>query len=143
MRPSTLAEACRRAQTNEPFDCAFTLAIGDFLQTYDLAKDIKARVQMLADEPPRFADTRYDALVGGIAEYLFKRWAPFRPPPWIGNRDRYLDLPWWPVGEGDPGLMEYLTWASPPEFKSRNIMTNEAPLRRAAQPPVESLGPNA
>ena len=48
-------------------------------------------------------------------------------------------MPWWPVGDGDPGLMEYLTWASPPEFKSR-IMTDEAPLRRATQPPVEPLG---
>lgn len=133
MRPSTLAEACRRAQAGEAFD----LAIGDFLQAYYLAPSVAARVPMLADEPPRFADRRYDALVGGIAEYLFKRWAPWNPPPWIKNRDRYLDRPWWPVGEGDPGLMEYLTWASPPEFKSRNIMTDESPLRRATQPPVE------
>ena len=136
MRPTTLAEACRRAQAGEPFD----KAIGEFLQSFYLAPSIEARVPMLVDEPPRFADDRRrDALVGGIAEYLYKRWAPFRPPPWIGGRDRYLDMPWWPVGEGDPVLMEYLTWASPPEFASRNIMTDEAPLRRATQPPVEPL----
>ena len=139
MRPSTLAEACRRAQAAEDFEPSFTLAIGEFLQSYYLAPSIDARVPMLAEEPPLFADPRYDALVGGIAEYLFKRWAPFRPPPLIKSRARYLDRPWWPVGEGDAGLMEYLTWASPPEFKSRNIMTDEAPLRRATQPPVEPL----
>ena len=73
---------------------------------------------MLADEPPRFEDWRYDALVGGMAEYLYKRWAPFRPPPWIKNANRYLDLPFWPVGEGDPGLMEYRVFASPGEYKA-------------------------
>ncbi len=135
MRPTTLAEACRRAQAGEPFD----KAVGEFLQSYYLARDIQARVPMLADEPPRFTDPRYDALVGGIAEYLFKRWAPWRPPAWIKSRDRYLAMPWWPVGEGDPALMEYLTFTSPPEFASRNIMTDEAPLRRATQPPVEPL----
>ena len=139
MRPTTLAEACRRAQAGERFTDAFAMAIGDFLQSYYTAPDPAAREPMLADEPPRFADPRYDALVGGMAEYLYKRWAPFRPPPWIKNADRYLDLPFWPVGEGDPQLMEYLVFASPGEFKSRNVMTDEAPLRRACQPPVEPL----
>ena len=117
MRPSTLAEACRRAQAGERFPQAFAIAIGDFLQAYYTAPDPEAREPMLADEPPRFADPRYDALVGGMAEYLYKRWAPFRPPPWIKNADRYLDLPFWPVGEGDPALMEYL--ASPAPASSR------------------------
>ncbi len=139
MRPSTLAEACRRAQAGERFPQAFALAIGDFLQAYYTAPDPDAREPMLHDEPPRFADPRYDALVGGLAEYLYKRWAPFRPPPWIGNADRYLDLPFWPVGEGDAALMEYLVVASPGEFKSRNVMTDETPLRCACQPPVEPL----
>ena len=139
MRPTTLAEACRRAQAGESFTPAFAMAMGDFLQSYYCAPGPAAREPMLHDEPPPFADHRYDALVGGMAEYLYKRWAPFRPPPWIKNRDRYLDRPFWPVGEGDPGLMEYLVFASPGEFKSRNVMTDEQPLRRACQPPVEPL----
>ena len=74
MRPVTLAEACRRAQAGESFE----IAIGEFLQSYYLAPFVDARVPMLANEPSRFADPRYDAPsfsnnLGGIAKYLFKR----------------------------------------------------------------------
>ena len=93
MRPTTLAEACRRAQTGEPFTWAFAKAMGEFLQTYYCAPGPAEREPMLHDEPPHFVDHRYDALVGGMVEYFYKRWAPFRPPPWIKNRDRSLDLP--------------------------------------------------
>lgn len=137
MRPVTLAEACRRSQAGD----AFATAIGDFLQAFYLERDLDRRAAMLAAEPLPFADRRFDALVGGMAEWLYKRWAPFRPPPWISGRSRYLDEPFWPVGAGDPALMEYLVYASPGEFKSRNVMTDAAPLRRAVQPPVEPLRP--
>ena len=80
--------------------------LGEFLQSYYLAPGVAARVPMLAEEPPPFPDRRQNPLVGGIAEYLFKRWAPHHPPGWIKDRRRYLDRPWWPVGAGDPGLME-------------------------------------
>ena len=128
MRPHTVAEACRRARDGLPWD----KAIGEFLQSFYCEASPGVRCSMLREEPPPLGDARYDALVGGIAEYLFKRWAPEMPPPWIGNRDRYLDEPWFPHAGDDPALREYLTFASPAEFKSRNIMTDEAPLRRAA-----------
>lgn len=135
MRPNTLAEACRRAHAGVPWD----KAIGEFLQSYYLTPSIEARAAMLAERPPAFDDPRFDALVGGIAEYLFKRWAPDHPPPWVGDRDRYLDRPFFPIGDGNPALMEYLSFASPAEFKSRNVMVDEDPLRRATRPPVEPI----
>ena len=128
MRPHTVAEACRRARDGQPWD----KAIGEFLQSFYCEASPGVRCSMLREEPPPLGDARYDALVGGIAEYLFKRWAPEMPPPWIGNRDRYLEEPWFPHAGDDPALREYLTFASPAEFKSRNIMTDEVPLRRAA-----------
>ena len=106
--------------------------MGDFLQAFYAAPP-PSRGAMLADEPPPLGE-RHDALVGGIAEYLFKRWAPDAPPPWIGDRRRYLDMPWFPNAGGDPGLREYLTYASPSEFKSRNVMVDDQPLRRANMP---------
>ena len=129
MRPATIAEACHRAKNGQAWD----RAIGDFLHAFYTAP-AERRSAMLQDEPPHMDDERLDALLGGIGEYLFKRWAPERAPPWIGNRDRYLSEPWFPgVGE-DPGLREYMTFSSPAEFKSRNIMTESQPLRRAVTP---------
>lgn len=130
MRPSTLADACRRIRAGQPFD----KAIGDFLRAFYAEPSPAARSAMLADEPPRFDDPRLDALIGGTAEYLFKRHAPDTPPPWIGDPSRTLDLPFFPNVGDDPGLREYLTFASPAEFKSRNVMVDDEPLRRANTP---------
>ena len=129
MRPATLSEACLRYQDGQPWD----VAMGDFLQQFYASLTAEARAAMLAEEPPRL-DSRHDALVGGIAEYLFKRWAPDHAPRWIGDRSRYLDRPWFPHARGDPALKDYLTFASPAEFKSRNVMVDDEPLRRANTP---------
>lgn len=129
MRPATVAEACRRFRDGQPWD----IAMGDFLQAFYAAPDAAARAAMLAEEPPSLG-ARHDALVGGMAEYLFKRWSPDAPPRWIGDRARYLAEPWFPNGRDDPALMEYLTFASPGEFKSRNVMVDDEPLRRANTP---------
>lgn len=132
MRPSTLAEACRRVEAGVPQD----IALGDFLQAFYSTKSLEVRATMLAEEPTLVSDARFNALVGGIAEYLFKRWAPDFPPHWPCDASRYLLEPWFPHASDDPGLREYLTFVSPAEFKSRNIMTDDQPLRRAVTPPV-------
>ncbi len=129
MRPATLAEACRRYRAGEPWD----KALGDFLQAFYALETALARSAMLTEEPPPLGAER-DALVGGIAEYLFKRWSPETAPPWIGDRHRYLGMPWHPGANGNPALIEYLSFASPSEFKSRNVMVDEQPLRRARMP---------
>ena len=128
MRPRTVAEACARGTSRE----AFTKAIGEFLDTYYRTDDADERIMMLEAEPGLFKHEGYNALVGGMAEYLSKRWTRAAPPAWAGSRTRYLKDPWFP-GIGDsPGLREYLTWCSPPEFKSRNVMTDARPFRRAS-----------
>lgn len=129
MRPRTVAEACARGQSDD----AFNKAMGEFLDGYYGAASDAERTAMLTDEPALFTDPNYNALVGGIAEYLYKRWTPDAPPHWIGATERYLKEPWFPSAMDQPGLREYLTYSSPSEFKSRNIMTDAQPLRRASQ----------
>ncbi len=116
--------------------------MGDFLYAFYAAADARARAAMLAEEPPPLG-AHHDALVGGITEYLFKQWAPDAPPHWVGDRNRYLPTPWFPGAGDDPAPMEYLTFASPAEFKSRNVMVDDEPLRRANTRRAVSPLPNA
>ncbi len=128
MRPHTVAEACRRIKNG---GVAWDRTLEEFLQSYYLAESVAARVEMLSEEPLLFDDAHYNALIGAIAEYLYKRWTPDHSPHWVANRNRYLAEPWFPNVGKDHGPRKYLTFVSPPEFKSRNIMTDERPLRRA------------
>ena len=50
---------------------------------------------------------------------------------WTFEPCRYLDRAWHASPFADDGMREYLTFASPAEFRSRNIFTEERPLRRA------------
>jgi hypothetical protein len=76
-------------------------------------------------------DGRLDALVGAIAEYLAKQRRLGRVPPWVCDPARRLDEPWFTTASSSAAMREYLTFSSPAEFASRNIFTEETPLRRA------------
>lgn len=127
MRPSTLAEAVERITNGEPQD----IALAEFVDTFLLAPDDDARYAAIAQEPQRTADARLNALTGAIAEYLAKQYRLMRVPTWATARWRYLDEPWFTTSSPAPGMREYLSFASPAEFRSRNIFTEERPLRRA------------
>jgi hypothetical protein len=130
MRPQTLAEAVERIQTGVSSDVAFA----EFVDTFDLAPTIEAKYLTIEREPPLTQNQRLNALVGAIAEYLAKNRRLGRVPPWVGGAARYLDQPWHTCRFEDAGMREYLTFASPGEFASRNIFTEERPLRRARGP---------
>jgi hypothetical protein len=72
-----------------------------------------------------------NALAGAVAEYLAKHYRLMRVPAWVSAPWRRLDEPWFTTSSPDPGMREYLSFASPAEFKWRNIFTEERPLRRA------------
>ena len=127
MRPNTVAEACSRVNGGE----AWSKAFAEFLDAF-YGADISRRVAMLAEVPPALLDPRYDAVVGGIGEFLFKHWTRVDPPSWISDPRRYLSEPFFPNGEDSAALREYLVYSSPGEFKSRNVMVDETPLRRAS-----------
>ena len=71
---------------------------------------------------------------GAVAEYLAHQSGLPRVPSWAYSPVRYLDRAWHASSIQDAGMREYLTYSSPAEFASRNIFTEERPLRRARGP---------
>jgi hypothetical protein len=129
MRPNTLAETTTRIEQGEPLE----KALSEFLDTFYTAPDTASRIEMLRDEPVSIG-TRQDALIGAVAEYLSHEYALPRVPAWAFGPSRYLDRAWHTTPFEDAAMREYLTFSSPAEFASRNIFTEERPLRRARGP---------
>jgi hypothetical protein len=130
MRPNTLADAVASIQAGSPRDAV----LAEFVDTFDLAKTDGDRYASIEQEPELTGDARLDALVGGIAEYLAKQRRLGRVPRWASDPARRLTSPWFTTAAPSDAMREYLTFASPAEFASRNIFTEERPLRRARGP---------
>jgi hypothetical protein len=130
MRRNSLAEAVERIRIGTSAD----VALAEFVDTFDLAPSMEARYATISEEPDLTNDKKLDALVGAIAEYLAKQRRLGRVPPWASGPARRLDRPWHTCPSGNDAMREYLTFASPAEFSSRNIFTEERPLRRARSP---------
>jgi hypothetical protein len=127
MRPNTLAEAVERIRAGEPQD----EMLAEFVDSFLLAPDATARQATISDEPARLDDDRLNALVGAMADYLAKQYRLSGVPQWACVPWRRLDEPWFTTSSTDPAMLEYLAFTSPAEFRSRNIFTEERPLRRA------------
>src|SRR5258708_36519575 len=127
MRPKALAEAVESIQGGSPED----VVLAGFVDTFDLAKTDQDRYASIEREPKLTGDAKLDALVGAIAEYLAKQRRLGRVPPWVCDPARRLDSPWFTTTSPTDAMREYLTFSSPAEFASRNIFTEERPLRRA------------
>jgi hypothetical protein len=107
------------------------MALPEFLDTFYLAPTTERRVDTLRSEPRLTGDVQLDALAGAVAEYLARQYdLPF-VPAWAFEPGRYLDRAWHTTSSQADAMREYLTFASPAEFRSRNIFTEERPLRRA------------
>jgi len=130
MRPNTLAEAVERIRAGSPQDAV----LAEFVDSFDLANTDADRYASIEREPPLTGNDRLDALVGAMAEYLAKQRRLGRVPPWTGHPARRLAAPWFTTTSPTDAMREYLTFASPAEFASRNIFTEERPLRRARGP---------
>ena len=127
MRPNTLADAVERIEAGSARD----VELAEFVDTFDLAETDRDRYASIEREPNLTGDVRLDALVGAIAEYLAKQRRLGRVPQWVSNPGRRLTSPWFTTAAPSAAMREYLTFASPAEFASRNIFTEERPLRRA------------
>ncbi|WP_246774054.1 hypothetical protein [Bradyrhizobium diazoefficiens] len=108
--------------------------MAEFLDTFDLAATDRAQYETIEDEPALTQNDRLDALVGAIAEYLAKQRRLGRVPAWVCDPARRLAEPWFTTSSPSDAMREYLTFSSPAEFASRNIFTEEQPLRRARGP---------
>jgi hypothetical protein len=130
MRPNTLAQAAERILGGETRD----KALSEFLDEFYLAKTAAQKAAMLRDEPGPTGDARLEGLLGAVAEYLAHQHDLPNVPMWAFSPTRYLDHAWHASPFADDGAREYLTFSSPSEFASRNIFTEEQPLRRARGP---------
>jgi hypothetical protein len=130
MRPNTLAEAVQTIQAGS----AREAVLAEFVDTFDLAQTDHDRYASIEEEPKLTGDDQLDALVGAIAEYLAKQRRLGRVPHWVCDPVRRLDKPWFTATNPSDAMREYLTFSSPAEFASRNIFTEERPLRRARGP---------
>jgi hypothetical protein len=130
MRPSTLADAVDRIQAGSARDSE----LAEFVDTFDLAKTDRDRYASIEREPNLTGDAQLDALVGAIAEYLAKQRRLGRVPQWASGPARRLASPWFTTASPSDAMREYLAFSSPAEFASRNIFTEERPLRRARGP---------
>jgi hypothetical protein len=133
MRPNTLAEAVERIQAGAAQD----VMLAEFVDTFDLAKTDRDRYASIEREPGLTGDDRLDALVGAMAEYLAKQRRLGHVPSWVCDPARRLSSPWFTTADPSDAMREYLTFSSPGEFASRNIFTEERPLRRARGPRPE------
>jgi hypothetical protein len=130
MRPNTLAEAVESIRAGAARD----VALAEFVDTFDLAKTDQDRYALIEHEPKLTGDVRLDALVGAMAEYLAKQRRLGCVPSWVCGPGRCLSTPWFTTSDPTDAMREYLTFSSPGEFASRNIFTEERPLRRARGP---------
>jgi hypothetical protein len=127
MRPVTLSQAIERIIAGEPAEKMFP----EFLDTFYLESAADQRLAMLTDAPPLTGDAQLDAFAGAAAEYLARQYRLPAIPDWAFEPQRYLERPWHVSSLQTDAMREYLTYASPAEFRSRNIFTEERPLRRA------------
>jgi len=130
MRPVTLARTAERLASGQSPD----KALPEFLDEFYLAATPELQTSMLLDEPAPTGDPRLDALLGAVCEYLAHEFKLPKVPAWAYSPRRYLERAWHTSSLVDDGFREYLTFASPAEFASRNIFTEERPLRRARGP---------
>lgn len=127
MRPATLAQTIERIGAGE----ALEDALPEFLDEFYLTDRPDRQFAMLSEEPAVTGQPRLDALAGAVAEYLARQYRLDGIPAWCFGAERYLDRAWHASSFQDEAFREYLTFASPAEFASRNIFTEERPLRRA------------
>jgi hypothetical protein len=130
MRPNTLAEAVQTIQAGSPRETV----LAEFVDNFDSAQTDRDRYASIEEEPELTGDDQLDALVGAIAEYLAKQRRLGRVPHWVCDPARRLEKPWFTATSPSDSMREYLTFSSPGEFASRNIFTEERPLRRARGP---------
>ncbi|MDB5631014.1 MAG: uncharacterized protein JWQ51_3354 [Tardiphaga sp.] len=127
MRASTVAEAMATIQSGT----AGEVALAECVDSFDPARTADARYGTIADGPALTGDPRLDALAGAIAEYPAKQRQRGQVPAWASVPRRNIDLPWFTTTNASPAMREYLAFSSPVEFASRDIFTDERPLRRA------------
>lgn len=83
-----------------------------------LRADDGVRARMVAAEPPATGDHRWDALLGGLAEWLTVG-SGVAPPSWADAPGRFLDRGWWVTSMPSMRAWEYA--GAPMSLKTRGV----------------------
>jgi hypothetical protein len=129
-RPATLSIVAERLREGVPTE----IAVSEFLDAFYGCDTSSGRAAMLREPPGPTGSARSDALLGAIAEYLTKQFTRAEVPGWAGEPSRVLAEPWFTTSSDSDAMIEYLSFASPAEFRHHNIFTDFHPLRRARPP---------
>jgi transcriptional regulator with XRE-family HTH domain len=89
----------------------------ELVHRFGRAADEQQR-RMLGARPPSTGDPRWDAFIGGLAEWLAVR-AQIDTPAWARDGDRYLDAGWWVTDL--PSLRAWEYAGSPLSLKLRGV----------------------
>ena len=89
------------------------------------AADAAARRRMIAAEPPPTGDSRWDAFMAGLAEWMAVR-ACDPVPAWAHHEDRYLRYGWWLTPMTSMRAWEYA--GTPASFQTRGIFLHRDSL---------------
>ncbi|MEH3118579.1 MAG: hypothetical protein PGN25_13560 [Methylorubrum populi] len=129
MRRASLRAVVERARADGDWDHHLQNFLDAF---YALDGDVTAQGAMIAEDPGFLGRARPDAFLGGVGEYLARRWRLPCIPPWVRHAGRYLDTAMFVPDERN--LRRYLLCVSPVSFRPRLIFTGPDPLQRARFP---------
>ncbi|WP_049755156.1 hypothetical protein [Acidimicrobium ferrooxidans] len=101
-------------------------------EVLDFVDDVRGssrlgKAWLVADPPPLCGDTRFDAALAGIVEFLCNE-AGIAAPSWTTEATRYVE-PWWFVA-GLPGYEAMALRDSPVELKRHGVFVNEGAFDR-------------
>jgi hypothetical protein len=125
-RPNTLAEVAERLKADKG---ALHVAMAGFLDNFYTQPE--RRQEMIDPQPQLLGDPILDATIGGVGEYLARRW-DLAIPPWTEQPERFLKRPYFPTPLEH--LKPLLVAQSPLAFRRRMIFVEHEPLRRARMP---------
>ena len=94
-------------------------------------RPLEQRQAMIDPEPQLLGDRILDATIGGVGEYLARRWK-LTIPPWTEQPERFLKEPYFPTPLEH--LKPLLIAQRPLAFRRRMIFVEHEPLRRARMP---------
>jgi transcriptional regulator with XRE-family HTH domain len=87
--------------------------------------DVETRRRMITARPPETGDPRWDAFLGGLAEWLAVR-AGLPAPAWVRDDSRYLRRGWWVTPMESMRAWEYA--GSPMSLQSRGVYLHRESL---------------
>ena len=101
-------------------------ALADFLDEFQLRAD-DLRPSAVAQEPTPTGHREWDALLGGVAEWLAGRHG-FACPGWTARDGRFLERMWFV--SGTPGFRAVALVETPAALRRRGVYIPERSLRR-------------